>query len=141
MARYTEKNGEFPPGGKGGAAMSGKCGGDDFADEFIEFMMFNEIMNGGNKGKKQDDGCYIATAVYGSYDCPEVWVLRRFRDECLKKSAAGRAFIRAYYALSPGAVRRFGKSRCWNLFWRAFLDRLVGRLRKQGYADTPDRGR
>ena len=24
--------------------------------------------------------CYVATAVYGSYDCPEVWTLRRFRD-------------------------------------------------------------
>ena len=22
--------------------------------------------------------CYVATAVYGSYDCPEVWTLRRF---------------------------------------------------------------
>src|SRR5699024_12626084 len=21
-------------------------------------------------------GCYVATAVYGSYDCPEVWTLR-----------------------------------------------------------------
>ena len=27
--------------------------------------------------------CYIATAVYGSYDCPQVWVLRRFRAEVL----------------------------------------------------------
>lgn len=25
-------------------------------------------------------GCYVATCVYGSYDCPEVWTLRRFRD-------------------------------------------------------------
>ena len=30
-------------------------------------------------GKKQ--GCYIATCVYGSYDCPQVWILRRYRDE------------------------------------------------------------
>ena len=115
--------------------------GDDLADEFIEYMMFSEIMNGDKKGKKQDDGCYIATAVYGSYDCPEVRVLRRFRDGCLRKSAAGRAFVRAYYALSPGAVRLFGNSRAWNGFWRAFLDRLVGRLRESGYGDTPDRGR
>ena len=28
-------------------------------------------------------GCYVATSVYGSYDCPEVWTLRRFRDEVL----------------------------------------------------------
>ena len=32
----------------------------------------------GNSG-----GCYVATAVYGSYDCPEVWTLRRYRDYTL----------------------------------------------------------
>ncbi len=33
-----------------------------------------------------NSGCYIATAVYGSYDCPEVWVLRRYRDYKLSKT-------------------------------------------------------
>ena len=28
-----------------------------------------------------DSGCYIATCVYGSYDCPQVQTLRRFRDD------------------------------------------------------------
>ena len=37
------------------------------------------------------EGCYIATCVYGSYDCPQVWVLRRFCDETLKQHALGRA--------------------------------------------------
>ena len=41
-------------------------------------------------------GCYVATAVYGSYDCPQVWTLRRFRDHTLAASWYGRAFIRAY---------------------------------------------
>ncbi|MFR9028073.1 MAG: DUF2726 domain-containing protein [Clostridium sp.] len=35
--------------------------------------------------EKKRRGCYIATAVYGSYDCPQVWVLRRFRDQILEK--------------------------------------------------------
>lgn len=35
-------------------------------------------------------GCYVATAVYGSYDCPEVWTLRRFRDERLAQTWNGR---------------------------------------------------
>ena len=41
-------------------------------------------------------GCYIATAVYGSYDCPQVWTLRRFRDFKLAKSLGGRIFIKLY---------------------------------------------
>ena len=42
----------------------------------------------------QKEGCYIATCVYGSYDCPQVRLLRRFRDEHMKKTPAGRIFIR-----------------------------------------------
>lgn len=53
-------------------------------------------------------GCYVATCVYGSYDCPKVWTLRRFRDNVLAKSIDGRAFIRTYYAISPTLVRWFG---------------------------------
>ena len=58
-------------------------------------------------GYRNDDGegCYIATCVYGSYDCPEVWTLRRFRDEGLRKSRCGRAFVKLYYRISPALVR------------------------------------
>lgn len=41
-------------------------------------------------------GCYIATCVYGSYDCPQVWTLRRFRDYTLDETWYGRLFIRCY---------------------------------------------
>ena len=44
--------------------------------------------------------CYIATAVYGSYDAPEVIVLRHFRDHILARSVAGRLFIHCYYFIS-----------------------------------------
>ena len=90
--------------------------------------------SGGTNG-----GCYVATCVYGSYDCPEVWTLRRFRDDRLAKRAAGRAFIRVYYALSPGIVRSFGSASWFRRFWRGRLDALVKRLAEQGVADTPYR--
>ena len=45
--------------------------------------------------------CFIATAVYGNYQAPEVIALRRFRDETLQPSFAGRVFIAAYYWASP----------------------------------------
>lgn len=53
-------------------------------------------------------GYYIATCVYGSYDCPQVWTLKRFRDYTLKETWYGRAFIRCYYAISPLLVKWFG---------------------------------
>lgn len=82
-------------------------------------------------------GCYIATAVYGSYDCPEVWTLRRYRDHELAETASGRLFIHAYYALSPSLVRMFGEKRWFKRLWKYNLDKMVGRLNKRGVKDTP----
>lgn len=48
------------------------------------------------KEEHSSGGCYIATAVYGSYDCPEVWTLRRFRDNFLAENWLGRMFIRQH---------------------------------------------
>ncbi len=87
--------------------------------------------------KKQ--GCYIATAVYGSYDCPQVWTLRRYRDHSLARSAPGRLFIRVYYALSPTLVKLFGKQRWFCAFWKRILDKKVCRLNRKGIDDSPYR--
>ena len=76
----------------------------------------------------QKEGCYIATCVYGSYDCPQVRLLRRFRDEHMKKTPAGRIFIRLYYAVSPVLVLCFGKNPAFHVFWRHILDSLIRRL-------------
>lgn len=42
-------------------------------------------------------GCFIATAVYGDYDHPQVKVLQGFRDQVLVKSQPGRCFISWYF--------------------------------------------
>ena len=57
-----------------------------------------------NTNNSSKGGCYVATAVYGSYDCPPVWTLRRFRDYTLSKNVLGRLFIKLYYAVSPTIV-------------------------------------
>ena len=82
-------------------------------------------------------GCYVATAVYGSYDCPEVWTLRRFRDNILAETWYGRAFIRTYYAISPTLVRWFGKTEWFKNLWKPTLDRMVEKLNGNGVEDTP----
>ena len=84
-----------------------------------------------------EEGCYIATAVYGSYDCPEVWTLRRFRDYTLYESWYGRVFIRTYYAISPTLVRWFGQTQWFKKTWSTLLDRFVIRLNNDGFANTP----
>ena len=82
-------------------------------------------------------GCYVATAVYGSYDCPQVWTLRRFRDFTLAKTWFGRAFIRTYYAISPTLVKWFGKTAWFKGMWKPTLDKMVAKLQKDGVEATP----
>lgn len=89
------------------------------------------------KRRKKKDACYVATAVYGSYDCPEVFTLRRFRDDYLKSSLFGKAFIKSYYAISPSVVRLFGKTNWFNSFWRKRLDKFVSVLNEKGYSSAP----
>lgn len=86
-------------------------------------------------------GCYVATCVYGSYDCPEVWTLRRYRDFCLSKTWYGRAFIRLYYAVSPTVVKIFGCTKLFKNFWKKHLDKMVEKLQSTGYASTPYKDR
>ena len=89
--------------------------------------------NSGNNSQ----GCYVATAVYGSYDCPEVWTLRRFRDGVLAKTWYGRLFIHLYYKMSPTAVRLFGKTQFFQDFFRSILDPWVADLQANGFESTP----
>lgn len=103
---------------------------------------FSNLPSGNNSqyNNQQDtrkNGCYIATCVYGSYDCPHVWVLRRYRDNKLARTFFGRLFIKVYYKISPELVRRFGKSSWFCKFWKSFLDKKVRKLYEKGYLDTP----
>lgn len=82
-------------------------------------------------------GCYVATAVYGSYDCPQVWTLRRFRDYTLAETWYGRAFIRTYYTISPTLVKWFGHTEWFKKMWKGRLDRMVANLNAEGVEDTP----
>lgn len=90
-----------------------------------------------NSVQADEGGCYVATAVYGSYDCPQVWTLRRYRDYTLAETWYGRAFIHAYYAISPTLVKWFGHTDWFKKMWKGKLDRMVASLNAQGVEDTP----
>lgn len=86
--------------------------------------------------KVKTGGCYVATSIYGSYDCPEVWTLRRFRDTKLKKSIFGRIFINFYYATSPTIVKYFGNMQIFNSLFKPILDKFVNKLQEKGVEST-----
>lgn len=109
--------------------------GERYPGADIRFGDFGSTSASG--GSSTSGGCYIATAVYGSYDCPEVWTLRRFRDEKLLKSLLGRTFVKMYYIVSPIVVEWFGDAEWFNIFWRGQLDKMVAKLKQEGYRDTP----
>lgn len=70
-------------------------------------------------------GCFVATAVYGNADCPEVAALRRFRDERLLPHAAGRGMVRVYYRVGPWLARFVAVRPGLARLCRCVLDRLA----------------
>ena len=99
-------------------------------DEKIDNIL--KSLEENNKG-----GCYVATCVYGSYNCPEVWTLRRYRDNTLAKTWHGRLFIKVYYAISPKIVKQFGNTTWFKKMWKAKLDNFVEKLQSEGVENTP----
>jgi len=78
----------------------------------------------------KQEGCYIATACYGSDKANEVLVLRKFRDVHLNMHFWGRCFIRLYYQYAPYVAEKLKNKAAINNFIRIhLLDRLVQKLK------------
>ena len=84
-----------------------------------------------------NQGQFVATCVYNSYDCPQVWRLRRYRDNYLDERWWGKLFIKLYYLVSPKLVKSFGNNKLFRKDVRRFLDRRMIKLSEKGYLDTP----
>lgn len=96
----------------GDRVADGVEGAADLADSAIDAAastcfvvdLFEEVL----------DACNVATAAHGDLDAPEVVLLRRYRDQRLRPTRAGRLFIRLYYRVGPlGAalINRFPRLR------------------------------
>ncbi len=88
--------------------------------------------SGSNSGNS-NSGCYVATMVYGSYEAPEVWVLRNFRDRFLARFYFGRKFISWYYKNSPAFVEQYKNAAGVNRSIRVVLNILVRFLAWAGF--------
>jgi hypothetical protein len=89
-----------------------------------------------NTSKKKSEGCYIATAVYGSYDCSQVMILRRYRDNILATKFFGRVFIKVYYFVSPWLVANFSDKKWFNSFFRKKLDKMILNLKAKEFSEN-----
>lgn len=80
---------------------------------------------------KAPGGCFIATACYGSYDHPDVLVLRRYRDERLLMTPLGRGLVSLYYAVSPPLARWLSGTALASAIRRTLLEPMVRWLGRQ----------
>ena len=72
------------------------------------------------------EGCFIATAAYGSYWEPHVMTLRQFRDEHLLTNKLGTKFVEAYYKYSPSMASYIAEHDSLRSVTRIGLAPLVG---------------
>ena len=105
----------------------------------LDSLMYVNTMNSFNNHNSlsSNGGCYIATCVYGSYDCKEVWSLRRYRDNYLDTFLLGRLFIKLYYKVSPTLVKLLGNKPLFRTLMKRVLDKKIDKLKHAGYEDTP----
>ena len=63
--------------------------------------------------------------AYGSYDHPQVIILRNYRDGVLNRSILGRLFIKIYYYSSPKLVKKLKDNVFINRMIRKILNHLI----------------
>ncbi|MDR0368092.1 MAG: hypothetical protein LBH82_03000 [Bacteroidales bacterium] len=85
----------------------------------------NNVLKKYDGRKISSDNCFIATMAYGSYEHPQVLVLRQFRDEVLQNSMFGRWFIKTYYHYSPKLVEKLKDKQTINTIIRNLLNQII----------------
>lgn len=105
--------------------MWSRCVSSDTKDMYKDYLA--KFPNGRHKtdAEQKASACYIATMVYGDYNHPQVIALRDFRDNTLRNSILGRAFIRFYYQNSPAWVEKMQDKKTLNRIIRSLLDKFI----------------
>ncbi len=78
-----------------------------------------------NKPENKSEGCFIATAAYGSPIIHEIDILRKFRDEKMLNNVIGEGFVNSYYKISPMIAKFVAKSELLKVAVRSILKPLI----------------
>ena len=95
---------------------------------FIKDDTYKDYTKRRKKDSKQ--GCFIATATYGSTMASEVNTFRIWRDNVLTKNVIGRLIINFYYKISPPIAKWISKDEKRKGKTRLVLDFILKQIRK-----------
>lgn len=77
------------------------------------------------------NGCFIATAAYGTPFAEEINALREWRDNTLRTNIFGRVFIKTYYFFSPLMAGFIRNKPVLRKVVRILLRPLIGSLKRK----------
>jgi len=105
--------------------------GDTFPGDTTPTKTGGGKIGGGTTPSKpaSKSGCFIATAAYGTPMAQEIDVLRDFRDNRMLPTVVGKAFVQAYYRVSPPIAYLISRSETLKRAVRGVLTPIV---RKRG---------
>lgn len=89
------------------------------------------------KSLQDPNGCFIATAAFGTPVAYEVNELRLFRDTWLVKRKSGQLFIKTYYALSPNLANFISDKPVLKKIIRRGLKPIIRKIAKFNKAKAP----
>ena len=92
--------------------------------------MASQCIQKSHSDPKSSGNCFVATVAYGgNSQHPDVIFLRAFRDQYLRRSRPGRAFIFWYYENGPRIAEILKGRSNLKLFVRLVISRLVAIIR------------
>lgn len=104
----------------GGIVFQMEIADQSLAPKIIE--VYQKYWQKEMKAISKKDKCFIATAVYGSPDVPEVLELRNFRDNILLTNKLGQIFVKYYYLYSPYVADYIGKNNFIKIIFYKFFN-------------------